>query len=338
MNAPRGLVPLALLLSLAAPIAAQTGQLDQVSPTPTGATSAGFNGDAASLVWQAQVRAGLAGQLEGFTLRLTGNAGATLETRLRMAAGWTTTTPAFQATVAKATAGTEDVFVDVTGAGISVAPGQLFVIELQGTGTGTGINGSYVNPTSGPALYPEPLFLGGPGCFVDCGWRIGFQTFVLAGSGEAFCAGDGTLADHTTPCPCGNNGAAGNGCANSANANGANLSATGTPSLDDVVLAGTGMPATVSCIYLQGDALDDAVFGDGVRCTGGTLVRLRTRANVGGASTFPDSTDTVTLSQRGGVTPGSGATRYYQTYYRNSAPLFCPPETFNVTNGWRVTW
>mgnify|MGYP000854040137 CR=1 FL=1 len=38
----------------------------------------------------------------------------------------------------------------------------------------------------------------------------------------AFCAGDGALVDHTTPCPCGNNGAAGNGCANSVVATGAN--------------------------------------------------------------------------------------------------------------------
>jgi hypothetical protein len=153
-----------------------------------------------------------------------------------------------------------------------------------------------------------------------------------------FCFGDGTLVDHTTPCPCANNGAAGNGCANSVNAAGANLSTTGSPSTDDVVLVGSGMPAVVSCIYLQGDGLDDITFGDGVRCTGGTLLRLRTRANVGGASTFPDSTDTVTLSQRGGVTPGSGDVRYYQTYYRNSAAAFCPPETFNVTNGQIVVW
>jgi hypothetical protein len=153
-----------------------------------------------------------------------------------------------------------------------------------------------------------------------------------------FCVGDGTLTDHTTPCPCANNGTAGNGCANSANPAGANLTTTGNPGTDDVVLVGSGMPLTVSCIYLQGDATDDIVFGDGVRCTGGTLIRLRTKANVGGASMFPDSTDTITLSQRGGVTPGSGAIRYYQTYYRNSAPAFCPPETFNVTNGRIVTW
>ncbi|MBI5364534.1 MAG: hypothetical protein HZA53_15260 [Planctomycetes bacterium] len=166
----------------------------------------------------------------------------------------------------------------------------------------------------------------------------GFQFVLLPANGAPFCFGDGLDVAHTTACPCANVGSAGNGCANSVNANGANLAASGSIPADSVVLSGSGMPATVSCIYLQGDGLDDAVFGDGVRCAGGALVRLRTRLNAGGASSFPDSTDTVTLSQRGGVTVGSGATRSYQTYYRNSAALFCPPETFNVTNGWQISW
>ena len=167
----------------------------------------------------------------------------------------------------------------------------------------------------------------------------GFQIVrVPPSNGSAFCAGDGIDVTHSTQCPCANNGAAGNGCANSVNPAGANLAITGAVLSDDVVLHASGMPLTVNCIYLQGDGLDDAVFGDGVRCTGGTLVRLRTKLNAGGASSFPDSTDTLTLSQRGGVVVGGGATRYYQTYYRNSATGFCPPETFNVTNGWVITW
>jgi hypothetical protein len=163
-------------------------------------------------------------------------------------------------------------------------------------------------------------------------------TSVCTANIAPFCLGDGLDTSHTTACPCGNVGAAGNGCANSVNPAGANLATSGATATDDVVLLGSGMPASVSCIYLQGDGLDDAVFGDGVRCTGGTLLRLRTKTNVGGASSFPDSVETVTLSQRGGVTIGSGATRYYQTYYRNSAAMFCPPETFNVTNGQVVVW
>ncbi|MBI5364507.1 MAG: hypothetical protein HZA53_15120 [Planctomycetes bacterium] len=158
------------------------------------------------------------------------------------------------------------------------------------------------------------------------------------GGAQRFCAGDGLDTSHTTRCPCTNFGALGHGCANSVQAGGANLDLGGDPANDNVVLDGSDMPATVSCIYLQGDALADAVFGDGVRCTGGTLIRLRTKQNVNGSSRFPDATDTVTLSQRGSVTPGSGVRRYYQTYYRNSAPMWCPPDTFNVTNGWSVDW
>ncbi|MBK7876409.1 MAG: hypothetical protein IPJ77_11750 [Planctomycetes bacterium] len=157
-------------------------------------------------------------------------------------------------------------------------------------------------------------------------------------AGTPFCAGDNLDPNVTTDCPCANFGTAGNGCANSVNAAGANLAVSGMANPDSAVLLGTGMPATVSCIYLQGDALTDVVFGDGVRCAGGTLLRLRTKANVGGASSFPDSTDTVSLSVRGGVVPGSGTVRYYQTYYRNSAALFCPPATFNTTNGIVITW
>ncbi|MBI5364555.1 MAG: hypothetical protein HZA53_15365 [Planctomycetes bacterium] len=167
---------------------------------------------------------------------------------------------------------------------------------------------------------------------------VKLDTRFICTGGAPFCAGDGLDPAVTVACPCSNFGALGHGCANSVVAAGATLSGTGLPSNDDIALAGSGMPATVACIYLQGDLETQAVFGDGVRCAGGTLLRLRTRVNSGGASAFPDSTDTITLSARGGVVPGSGATRFYQTYYRNSAPLFCPPETFNVTNGLRVTW
>jgi hypothetical protein len=193
--------------------------------------------------------------------------------------------------------------------------------------------------TGGPVVVtvvftPPP---GGP--VLNYGSVNGFQIVRIDNSvNAAFCFGDGTLTDHTTPCPCANHGAAGRGCANSANVQGASLLATGVPLNNDVVLSAVGMPATVNCIYLQGDAVEDAVFGDGVRCTGGNLIRLRTKQNAGGASSFPDSTDTVTLSERGGVVPGSGALRYYQTYYRNSSASYCPPETFNVTNGWKLTW
>ena len=72
------------------------------------------------------------------------------------------------------------------------------------------------------------------------------------------------------------------------------------------------------------------------------LLRLRNRTASGGASQFPDPSfpvdATTTLSQRGLVTPGSGATRYYSVFYRSPAATFCPPATANVTNGVRVLW
>ena len=56
------------------------------------------------------------------------------------------------------------------------------------------------------------------------------------------------------------------------------------------------------------------------------------------AKEFPTSSDTVTVSQRGQVAPGSGTTRYYSLFYRNASTTFCPPATANVTNGVRVVW
>jgi hypothetical protein len=118
------------------------------------------------------------------------------------------------------------------------------------------------------------------------------------------------------------------------------LGASGSTALDTAKLNGSGMPLTVSCIYLKGDVNTPTgvTFGDGVRCVDGSLIRLRTKANVGGVSQFPDSTDTTSLSVRGGTPPGSGLTAFYQVYYRNSASGFCPPETFNVSNGVILNW
>ena len=202
-----------------------------------------------------------------------------------------------------------------------------------------GIGGNSVFNTDGAALaFNHDGQIGTRVGFTDGTAAIMVITLPDPIAGTPFCFGDGLDLSHTTPCPCANNGTAGNGCANSVNASGANLAASGSTFADDVVLEASLMPGTSSCIYLQGDGLEDTTFGDGVRCAGGSLIRLRTRFNVAGASTFPDSTDTITLSARGGVVPGSGAVRYYQTYYRNAAALFCPPETFNVTNGMVITW
>ncbi|MEY2806307.1 MAG: hypothetical protein RIR65_724 [Planctomycetota bacterium] len=153
--------------------------------------------------------------------------------------------------------------------------------------------------------------------------------------GTAYCFGDGS----GTACPCANAGAAGNGCANSINANGANLRATGVASIveDTVTLIGSGMPNS-SALYFQGTAQAGSgagtVFGDGLRCAAGSVIRLGTKNNAANTSSYPTAGN-LSISVKGAVTvPG---TRYYQVWYRNAA-AFCTASTFNLTNGVGVSW
>jgi hypothetical protein len=164
----------------------------------------------------------------------------------------------------------------------------------------------------------------------------GTFTIVESGTGcgpvaTPYCFGDGTGA----ACPCANNGTAGNGCANSVVAAGGNLSSTGNPSIgaDTFVLQGTGMPNS-SALYFQGTSQIAVSFGDGLRCVGGTVIRLGTKANSGGASAYPVGAD-QTISVRG--QNAAGNVREYQVWYRNAA-AFCTSATFNLTNGLEATW
>lgn len=165
------------------------------------------------------------------------------------------------------------------------------------------------------------------------------DVFVGVSSGSAFfvyCFGDGTA----TPCPCGNESAAGLelGCLNSSG-QGASLRATGVPrtSNDDVILLGSGMP-NGPCLYFQGTVQFNSglgvVFGDGLRCSGGSVIRLGVSMNVGGASQYPSGSD-PSVSIQGQCLPGH--VRTYQTWYRD-AQSFCAPETYNLSNGLTFVW
>ena len=157
---------------------------------------------------------------------------------------------------------------------------------------------------------------------------------VAGGSYASFCFGDGT----GVACPCGNNGAAGHGCGNSVTPAGALLGAVGTASTesDTLRLDASGMPTTASCVFVQGaSSIAGAVYGDGIRCFSGALVRLVTRTAVGGTASYPLGTETK-ISVRGAV-PAIGATRTYQVWYRNPQ-TFCTSATSNVTNGVSVSW
>ena len=169
--------------------------------------------------------------------------------------------------------------------------------------------------------------------------------------GTESCAGDGLDPLVTTPCgnfnplaPCNNFGGLGRGCASSFNANGARISGSGSVAADTVVLTADGVNATGNAIFMRGniDNIIGTQFGDGVRCVDGTLIRRTKPISTPNQATFPSSTDTVTLSTGWGAAnatpPGSGITAHYMAYYRNAAAAFCPPETFNGTNMYTITW
>jgi hypothetical protein len=155
-------------------------------------------------------------------------------------------------------------------------------------------------------------------------------------TGRTFCYGDGSGA----ACPCGNSSAVGDraGCLHSLGTGGT-VRASGEPSLSDDTLVLNGASMTNSAVlYFQGmSAIANgagAAFGDGLRCLTGPIIRMSTKINVGGASTYPTGID-VALSVRGAVfTPGK---RTYQARFRNPA-AFCTPDTFNYTNAIEILW
>ncbi len=155
-------------------------------------------------------------------------------------------------------------------------------------------------------------------------------------AGTLFCFGDGS----GTACPCGNNALPADqvGCLSSLGFGG-KLRASGNSSIsaDTIVLSGSQMPNS-SALYFQGTTQQSgglgSAFGDGLRCAGGAIIRLGTKANSAGASQYPVGAD-LAVSTKGLVTlPGS---RTYQVWYRNAA-AFCTTSTFNLSNGVQLTW
>jgi hypothetical protein len=172
--------------------------------------------------------------------------------------------------------------------------------------------------------------------------------------GVYYCFGDGS----GTPCTCAgaappNPSAPGamEGCANSITPGvGAALRTSATTSAiasvaadaggtNAITLLGTQMPNS-SCLYFQGTTRQNGgagtAFGDGLRCAGGTVIRLGTKTNVAGASQYPAPGDNALSVQ--GIVPASGGIRTYQAWYRNAAAFCVPAATFNLSNGAEITW
>ena len=150
-------------------------------------------------------------------------------------------------------------------------------------------------------------------------------------------------------CPCSNSpSGAGRGCDNSAATGGASLAASGIAylSMDSLVFTTSAEKPTATSIVMQGNSLiaGGLVFGQGVRCVGGTLKRLYTKTAVGGDITAPDfGAGDPTVSARSatlGDVIQAGQSRYYLVYYRDPIVLGgCPASsTFNATQTGQVVW
>ncbi len=149
------------------------------------------------------------------------------------------------------------------------------------------------------------------------------------------------------PCPCQNaNYFDDSGCANPYPAGGASLSASGSPSLSTDTLhfaTQRELPQALS-ILLQGTSVipGGVVYGQGVRCVGGSLSRLFVTAAVDGSIRVPRAGDpsVSARSAQRGDTILAGDTRFYLVFYRT--PLVqggCPPSsTFNCTQTGSIVW
>lgn len=185
--------------------------------------------------------------------------------------------------------------------------------------------------------------IGRDGTLVVAGVGTNVKAYRTHGLGtSAFCAGDGLGG----ACPCANSGSVGRGCANSSIAEGARLVSSGTASLsnDTLVLNSTGELSSALSIFLQGTtSIAPVVFGDGLRCVGGTLKRLYTKNAAHGVASAPAAGDPSVSARSAALNDplAAGSLRCLQTYYRDPNASYCPApsgSTFNVSSGLLVTW
>ncbi|MBK7645255.1 MAG: VCBS repeat-containing protein [Planctomycetes bacterium] len=148
-------------------------------------------------------------------------------------------------------------------------------------------------------------------------------------------------------CPCANPPSATNrGCDNSSATGGAILAGSGTPSLaaDTLHLSASDEKPTATSVVLQGNAIlpSGTVFGQGVRCVGGTLKRLYVKTAVAGGINAPGAGD-PSISARSaalGAAILAGQHRWYCVYYRDATVLgSChATSTFNTTPTLEASW
>lgn len=175
-------------------------------------------------------------------------------------------------------------------------------------------NSVMTNVTEVRFFYGNPTFF-----FIFDIWDFGIDNVRLDfGIGTSFCSGDGS----GEVCPCSNYGAAGAGCSNSTGV-GAMITGGGSASVasDLLTFVGTGLvPSQPALLFAGQTPLNGGagmVFGDGLFCAGGQIVRLTVAV--------PDGTGGATWGPGLGAIGGwsAGQTRLFQAWYRDTLGSPC---------------
>ncbi len=216
---------------------------------------------------------------------------------------------------------------------LTLSPGATADGGLTGT---TNVPGAFAGSFATWHVTVRVLHLQADGSFVHLhGGGIGLAGLQLVRLGDAisFCGGD------QGRCPCGI-GQVGSGCPSSISPAGASLVGAGSMQVtsDSFQLSASSVSNSIVTFFQGTDAQNlgqGTPFGDGLRCVGGSVVRLASVQALGGVAQYPQPGD-PSISVRGAV-PATGGFRAYQVWYRNAAD-YCTPSTFNLTNGVAVQW
>jgi hypothetical protein len=180
-----------------------------------------------------------------------------------------------------------------------------------------------------------------------------FDAFVHDRDATSFTSLCDPGVDGVIGCPCANPpSGSGRGCDNSAATGGAALAASGVAylSMDSLVFTTSGETPTAASFVVQGASLaaSGLVYGQGVRCAGGTLRKLFSKTASGGSITAPDfgaGDRTVSgSSAASGDVILPGQSRWYFVFYRDPSGCFqkhyvgSAIRGFNATQTGQVAW
>jgi len=213
-------------------------------------------------------------------------------------------------------------------------------------------NGAHTN-TLGPdgSFFPAGIYRGGDYPSPWCGAFLDFDDVTNAveprtpGTANAPCPtatpacqcaveyGVALCFGVSTNCPCGNGGLGDRGCDIQQGTGGVKLSVVRreTTPANRLTLRGSGFPATATptSIVIRGTSAGEIVFGDGLLCTGGPVVRL--------AATFAGGGNAIHTFGHGAMAGAGGF--FYQAWFRNTPIMFCDPTAaFNLSNGLLLSW